>query len=338
MEQEPLHQPHDKLLKATLSNLENARSFFELYLPQELLAHLDWSSLSLLPSSFVDADFAASESDLLFSVNLGETPSLLYLLLEHQSTEDPRIAFRLLAYIVRIWERFIQSNPPPAKLPPVFPLVLVQGRTPWKTSTRLKDLLADLPFLKEGARSWQPSFEFCMEELARTPFENFKGTPESVLMLRLLKAAAAGELLCDWVWDEGLFARISPDALELYVRYIFDADIDRTVFTQRLENLQSAFMNAKSMTLAQQFVELGKEEGRSEGRQEGWEEGREEGRMRGLVEAARQAVLQALELKHGRGTEELGERLGTVTDLQRLQKLHQNAILCSSEQEFILHL
>jgi hypothetical protein len=54
------------------------------------------------------------------------------------------MALRLLSYILRIWERFAQSNPTPAKLPAILPMVLAQGRRQWKTSTNLEDLI-DLP-------------------------------------------------------------------------------------------------------------------------------------------------------------------------------------------------
>lgn len=334
MDREWIHKPHDKLVKATLANVENARAFFERYLDAELLPHVRWGSLSLLSSTFVDPQFSASESDLLFSVDIGGVSSRIYILLEHQSTEDERIAFRVLSYVLRIWERFTQETPPSVKLPPVFPLVLVQSKVPWKTSPRLEDIIRELPFLKGSRARWLPCFEFCVEELSKTPFEHFKGTPESVLMLRLLKAAAGGELLGEWVWDEGLLERVSADALERWVRYIFAADISRDVFVQRLRTLKSAFMKTKSMSLADQFIEFGKQEGWEKGRQEGWQEGRQEGRLGGLVESAREAVLQALEIKHGLVPGEVRLRLESISDLPYLRKLLEHALLSESVQEF----
>ena len=40
MPEDPIHQPNDKLLKATFSVPENARAFFENHLPKEIAAAL----------------------------------------------------------------------------------------------------------------------------------------------------------------------------------------------------------------------------------------------------------------------------------------------------------
>jgi predicted transposase/invertase (TIGR01784 family) len=118
MDEKPLNQPHDKLFKATFSKLENAQSFLQGVLPQQVLPQVAWNSLRLLPATFIDPRFQNSESDLLHSDAIRGTQVLLYLLLEHQSSEDPRMAIRSLCYVVRIWETFAGANPPRAKLPP----------------------------------------------------------------------------------------------------------------------------------------------------------------------------------------------------------------------------
>ena len=47
MPEEPIHHPNDKLLKATFSNPDNARGFFENYLPEQISHAVDWDSLRL---------------------------------------------------------------------------------------------------------------------------------------------------------------------------------------------------------------------------------------------------------------------------------------------------
>ena len=41
MPEEPIHHPNDKLLKATFSNPDNARGFFENYLPEQISHAVD---------------------------------------------------------------------------------------------------------------------------------------------------------------------------------------------------------------------------------------------------------------------------------------------------------
>ncbi len=200
MPQEPIHHPDDKLLKATFSTSGNARAFFENHLPWGLSCAFEWDSLRLESSTFVDPQFAASESDLLFSLKLQGSDAFLYLLFEHQSSEDPWMALRLLSYILRIWERVAAAHPAPAKLPAILPIVLAQGKSPWKTAPRLEDLL-DLPVgMAEMLKTWQPSLKYHLLELVRIPYEDLRGTAEGILKLRALKAEPVDELFCDALW------------------------------------------------------------------------------------------------------------------------------------------
>ncbi len=67
MAEDNIHQPHDKLVKATFSDLQNAHAFFEGHLDPDLVRHIDWPSLRLESGSFVDAELSASASDLLYT-------------------------------------------------------------------------------------------------------------------------------------------------------------------------------------------------------------------------------------------------------------------------------
>lgn len=71
-------------------------------LPAELVNHIDFATLALCPGSFVDEALKERYTDLLFSALIGERPALFYFLIEHQSTQDDLMGFRLLRYEVRI--------------------------------------------------------------------------------------------------------------------------------------------------------------------------------------------------------------------------------------------
>lgn len=158
MPEKRIHQPHDKLLKDTFRSPQNASAFFQHHLPTPLTRTLNWNTLSLEPRSFIDPDYTASESDLLFRVRMEDSEAFVYLLFEHQSSEDPRIALRLLSYILQIWNRFAKEHPAPVKLPPVLPLVLpwakVRGRPRpvWRRSSICLGL--SRRFSGPGSRRW----------------------------------------------------------------------------------------------------------------------------------------------------------------------------------------
>jgi predicted transposase YdaD len=69
------------------------------------------ADVSPLPASFVDERLADRHADLLFTVQCAGRETFLYVLLEHQSSVDTLMAFRVMAYVVRIWERFLSAHP-----------------------------------------------------------------------------------------------------------------------------------------------------------------------------------------------------------------------------------
>ncbi len=57
----------------------------------------------------------------------------IYVLFEHKSYPEPLIAFQLLRYLVRIWERDLRQ-PGLVQLTPISPLVVYHGRAAWAVS------------------------------------------------------------------------------------------------------------------------------------------------------------------------------------------------------------
>jgi predicted transposase YdaD len=322
----PLHQPHDKLVKSTFSDPDNARAFLQAHLPRKLTRRIDWSTLNLASGSFIDPEFAATSSDLLFTAQIDDRPAFLYILFEHQNQEDPLIALRLLTYMVRIWNDHLRNNPGTTKLPPILPLVLAQDNKPWKSSTRFADLIDSPAGVGEEMKKHIPDFEFQLVELFRMPFEKILGTPMGILTLRALKAEKLQALLDDPVWDEALLVQLSPASFEMLMRYILDRDLDKPAFRKKLKTLHNPKLSKNAMSLAEQF--------RQEGIRKGRQQGRQEGRQEGLIFSKQQDILEALEIRFQRVPEGLREEIEEITDSKKLTHLHRAAITSATLDEF----
>ena len=329
-----LHQPHDKIVKATFSDIPTACAFLQAELPASLVPHIDWSTLRLESGSQIDAEFSASSSDLLYTARLGGDPAYIYILFEHQSSEDPWIALRLLSYMVGIWRDHARKAPAGTRLPPILPLVLAQDNKPWKTSTRFADLVQAPESLAAAIQKHTPDFEFQLVELFRMPFEKILGTPMGILTLRALKAEKISALLDDAVWDELLMVQLQPEEFERLLRYIFDRGIDKPDFRRKLKTITDPKLIEKAMSLAEQLREEGRQEGHQKGRQEGHQKGRQEGRQEGLIRANQAAILEALEVRFERVPGGLREEIQSVSDLTKLQSLHRAAIRCADIESF----
>lgn len=132
---------HDKTFKAAISDVRVAREFFEQHLPEGVLALVDLTTLKLSSNTYIDKDLRAFSSDVLFEVNTkNQDKAYLYLLVEHQSSVDPLMPFRLFNYKTRIWSDFLKQSD--AKiLPLIFSLVFYHGREPYNGSRKLADLI-----------------------------------------------------------------------------------------------------------------------------------------------------------------------------------------------------
>ena len=124
--------PHDAYFKTVFSEPAHAAAFFQRQLPAPVSAAMDWAGLQVLPGSFVKTSLEQVHADLLFSVNLAGRPTLLYLLLEHQSSVDPLMPLRMLDYVTEILLGHARDIGLP--LPVVFPFVLHQGPEQWTVS------------------------------------------------------------------------------------------------------------------------------------------------------------------------------------------------------------
>ena len=165
--------PHDALFKATFGQADLAQSELELLLPPDVRRHLDLTSLVVHPGSFVDEELQHTHSDLLYAVR---TPAgdagLVYVLFEHQSSPDPTMPFRLLRYVVRVWERWLRDHPGAKTLPIVLPVLLHHGDSAWRAAPELSSMLDAGPELLDACRPYLPLFRFILDDVAALSPEN----------------------------------------------------------------------------------------------------------------------------------------------------------------------
>ncbi len=264
-----MHQPHDKLFKLALGNRPTAISLFRTFLPRRFTRHLDWRTAALQPGSYVDREFKASQSDILYHVKSRDSESLIYILFEHQTTEDPWLALRLLGYKIRIWNDYRKAQPTARELPVVISLVLAQTPRGWTSSTRFASLF---PAGEDGPSDYAeciPDFAFQVIQLAALPFDQIVGTPLGVAVLRAMKAARMNALLSDEVWDIAVLENLTLEEYEVIVRYILSTDLDREAVKSRVAMRSSERLRTKAMSVADQLRQEGRKQGKREGRKEG---------------------------------------------------------------------
>lgn len=162
----PVQNPHDRLFRHVFSEPEHAEGELRAVLPPELAARIDWTTLRLVPGSYVDETLSDLRSDVLFSATLGGRPVLLYLLLEHQSSAHPRMPLELLGYMVRIWEDYLKEHPDADRLPAIVPTVVYHGDGAWTKPLTMMELLDVEPAMAALLGRHVPDFQFRLDDLS----------------------------------------------------------------------------------------------------------------------------------------------------------------------------
>ena len=260
------HHPHDKLFRTVLADKEEAEGLLRAYLPETVSTQLDWSTLTLVETSFVDEALRDSESDVLYAIQQLATgePLLLYLLFEHQSVPDKWMRLRLYQYKGRIWEESFKWHPEQEWLPPILPLVFYQGQSTWSYSTAFADLLP------EGVREWAfvPHFSHVLIDQSGLRPNEVKGTLKAQIMQLLMLAAYHEPMQEALQLAAQLLASLQTTAgvnyIYLFVHYVV-ATQEREVVQQFVEAVQQQQIgDSIVMTLAEEWVQEGKIEGKIE--------------------------------------------------------------------------
>ena len=205
---------------------------------------------------------------------------------------------RQLGYTVRIWERWLREHPDATHLPPVIPVVIYNGDTPWRSPTSLHALL-DLPDvpLDPSIRALLPSMEVVLVDLAspdlaravlRARARAYDADTVAETLLEILQGATradADALLDDWA------SRLRPlhnepagwSTLVAALCYLAQVSaIPKPHLAAAAESLPEPTKET-FMTAAQEWFLEGKQEGRTEGREEGLEQGMEKGERMALA-------------------------------------------------------
>lgn len=108
---------HDALFKLFLRQPDTARDFLAFHLPAPIHALCDMKTLKLESND----DLRESYSDVLWSVKTEQGPGYIYCLIEHQSTSNKLIAFRMMRYAIAAMQNHLDAGY--KTLPMVVPLL-----------------------------------------------------------------------------------------------------------------------------------------------------------------------------------------------------------------------
>lgn len=288
--------PHDHFFRRTFDVLENLRALLKSQLPVGLLAQLDLNSIQPAKDTFLGSEEHEKRLDLLYTARLLDgTEVLIYLLLEHKSWVDRRIALQLFGYVLRILEWRDRNGQAPCV---VVPLVVYHGEQAWDEPLSLRDKVS----VPGDLRVFVPDMKVVFVDLGRLESVFLLEAPELEARVRALQFMRSRELVFDSVaaifkllqdWEKIHSQMEALNDIIIYLYTVFDG--------QNLEFFQRAFLASQRVeggnrmpncleALFERGLEQGLEQGLERGLGLGIEKGVVIGRIRALQEVVGQPV------------------------------------------------
>ena len=362
---ESLGQFADRSAKWLLSNPYNLRSLLEI-IGEDLVESLDFSRVQSVNTTFIADNLREQESDLVFLLpfrDTDETEVMIYILVEHQSTVDSVMGFRMLSYMYHIWDhqrqQWIAEKVPKSqwRFRPIIPVVFYTGQSEWHPVISMETLMT----VPEPLLRFVPRFETLFLGIQAEPDANLLKTESPFgWLLTVLKRAdtqdpsvfvsvleTLGEHLGELreseraAWVQAVYYL---HLLVFHRRSVGErADLERLVSEHR-EDLNLSQEEATLMqTMAEHYLQQGIEQGKAQGIEQGIEQGKAQGIEQGIEQGARQTSIEStLATLNARfphaDVNALKPTLEAIEDLNRLKHLNLMASLVDTLDAFREHL
>jgi len=305
---------HDTFFKEVFSRPDVAENLVLNFLPPNVTGALKPSSFRLRKGSFVDPRLKEYYSDLLYRVDFENGKgAYVYLLFEHKSRPDKKVAFQLFQYMARVLNRTTKRGKKPVR--PVIPVVLYHGKKKWNVPSDFAALY-DAP---EDLGAKLLDFDYYLIDLSAFSDDEIK-----------IRALACATLAVALLLMKNIF---SPDLSKRLAGYF---ELVRNVSDQSaLEFLESVF---RYLGVAKERVKLAdagqalkqalgkKGETFMYGLLEKWvNEGVEKGKLLGMQAGVASLTIRLLTRRFGKLDDAVEERI-RLLPLDKMEKFGEDLL------------
>lgn len=300
---------HDSSYRLLFSQPRMVEDLLRGFVKEPWVEDLDFTRLEPVRGRYVSDRLRQREADVVWRLpSLQDEWLYVYLMIEFQSTVDPFMAVRVLAYVALLYQDLIrrQELTPAGLLPPVLPMVLYNGQDAWRAAREVAELIAPVP---GGLAGYRPRFRyFLIDEGRLSRTEVTRQSNLAAGLFRIEQSRRPEELEA----GIGALGRLLRRTGTRELRRAFETWLSEVVLPSRLgpgERVGSRDFGEVETMLRETVAEW-----KREWREEGLREGREEGLQQG--EAA--LLMRQLERRFGPLTTDVRERIAAAGSEQLL--------------------
>ena len=284
-EERKIHNEHDKLVKKILE-IEEVRN------------------------EFITIDYRGKQVDLLYKIKGKE----VYLLIEHQSTQDVKMPYRILEYEVQIMDRsFRKNNYQTEKLAKVIAIVIYTGPGEWKMPQRLEEIQISFNYSKKILEDYDLTVGYNLLDINKLSKEELLEGETLFGRMMLVERARREEELIE-ILEEILPLTKENEREDVIniLRYILVKDIGEEKAKEYIKKLEEGVIEMSGYV---NYLRQDREATMLKMRNEGKKEGKKEGKR-----AGENNIIKTL-FKNKMPAKEIAEKTGiALTEILKIVK------------------
>ncbi len=321
----PTRTPHDRLFHFTFRNPRHVAAWLRCILPADVVAALDWATLTPAGERSTDARLRTHTADLVFTVRLHGSDEQVLLVIEHKAWPDAGLLAQSLRYVVHVRRLAMRNG---KRLPLVVAAVLQHGgEIPEQDAAR-----SDLPEpIRATFLPLQPQLRLVIDSLhGRSEAELRRPTLSPLAQLTHLALAKLPQSASDEVvaaidrWGDLLraiehtedptTAEESLSAIGCYVLEVTDVPLEelQMAFTRNLEHTSNPIMTT-AQRLRSEGISQGLSQGITKGITQGISVGITQGISQGISQGSAATLLRLLARRFGPLPDHVATRLHAAT-------------------------
>ena len=320
---------HDNGYKLLFSHASVVADVLRGFVKEDWVREVDFESLERVEGSYVSEGLRPRESDMLWKVRWRGRSLYVYVLLEFQSRVDRFMAVRVMGYLALLYQDLIKQKAltPSGKLPPVFLLVLYNGKRRWRAALDVADLVEPVP---GGLEAYRPRLRYALLDEAQVPELELESERNVAAALFRLEKSRDVESLRREV------SRIaSAPGLDEGLRRSVHTWLTQVLLPGRFP--EGSLAEARSLeevdTMLAERVKEWTREWKREGMQEGMQKGLRKGRAEGRAEGLQELLLSQMEERFGPVPKTIRRRVESIRDFEELKKLGKRLLTAAALED-----
>ena len=271
-----INKKHDKLFKELLSDKREAVKFINHHLNLSLVE----SEIEKYEKEFRTGKFCNIEADIVYKIKNRN----VFILIEHQSSVDLKMAYRVLSYKNAIIESAIDNKrlkERDYKIPKVIAIVLYTGKRRWNKLS-IKDIEEKIGGYHEDGN------EYNLIDINKFSNEELLGdnliTSKAMLIEKAQNKSELYKNIEDIIKNQKKMNVFENTQLEKIVKYELAGTGDESIINEFIEKIRNREENEKIMMNAARIINKEIRKNKKEGMEIGWNNGVKKGIEQGKAE------------------------------------------------------